>query len=531
MIYRIILSILLIFSKNYLVAQSFNMKKMGQNSAMPGSIFSAVFGYTDSQGNEFAIIGSTLAVNIFNVNNCANPVNVLTHQDGYSTSWREFASYQNYVYAICDAGSCSSGLQVINMNNMSVSSQTSVFVRAHTIFVEQNQGRLYVMGSYNSSFQSRLLIYTLDTEIVNGTTYNGTAANPVLIRDFPTIYIHDMYVRDNIGYASVGNAGYILWDLTDPSNITVLASIDDLTGYNHSSWFNSTGFYSYVAEEIPRGRPINVYHRTGTGVNTSINSVTNFKEPLEAPISYNNVAHNPHIKGDTLFVSYYEDGVQVFDISNPVIPKRIAYYDTYHQNNGTGYPSSGYNGCWGVYPFLASGCVLASDINNGLFTLKLDFPVSDGANPGKVAKAVNTDVLFENSAKGLVLRSDKGYFFRLLVNTNGELVTQRIVGHTSTPTSTHLEKHDLAFTNSSKSIILKGVNNACKKVKIGTNQILFLEDVPCDALSQQVKMVNGDLIVETYTKGLIISDSIGRCFRITVNNSGVLQVLLLNTCP
>src|SRR5690606_27722698 len=71
----------------------------------------------------------------------------------------------------------------------------------------------------------------------------------------------------------------------------------------------------------------------------------------------NSIAHNPFIKGDLCFIAYYHDGVQVFDISDPENIVRIAYYDTYSNTN-----YDGYEGCWGVYPFLESGNIIASDI-------------------------------------------------------------------------------------------------------------------------------------------------------------------------
>jgi len=82
------------------------------------------------------------------------------------------------------------------------------------------------------------------------------------------------------------------------------------------------------------------------------------------------VVHNPYIKGDFLYVSYYEDGVYIFDISNPKKPKLTAFFDTYPQNNEGEY--NGFYGCWSVYPFLPSGIILASDQRNGLFVLKSD---------------------------------------------------------------------------------------------------------------------------------------------------------------
>ncbi|HJW28549.1 MAG TPA: hypothetical protein VJ508_04775, partial [Saprospiraceae bacterium] len=79
------------------------------------------------------------------------------------------------------------------------------------------------------------------------------------------------------------------------------------------------------------------------------------------------IAHNPYILGDLCYLSYYHDGVQVFDISNPTNITNYGYYDTYPDN--TDY--NGYVGCWGCYPFLPSGTILGSDMNNGLFMLQL----------------------------------------------------------------------------------------------------------------------------------------------------------------
>jgi hypothetical protein len=80
----------------------------------------------------------------------------------------------------------------------------------------------------------------------------------------------------------------------------------------------------------------------------------------------NSIGHNPFIKGDLCFVAYYHDGVQVFNIADTNNITRVAYYDTYTNTN-----YSGYDGVWGVYPYLSSGNIIASDDANGLFVLSL----------------------------------------------------------------------------------------------------------------------------------------------------------------
>jgi hypothetical protein len=79
------------------------------------------------------------------------------------------------------------------------------------------------------------------------------------------------------------------------------------------------------------------------------------------------VPHNPFILGNLLVASYYHDGVVFYDLTDPANVQEVGYYDTEPDN--TNY--SGYDGCWGVYPFLPSGRIIASDVLNGLFVLEM----------------------------------------------------------------------------------------------------------------------------------------------------------------
>jgi choice-of-anchor B domain-containing protein len=523
--------IVLIFFSGMVHTQGFNMLKRSNIVPSPGQSYGGVFGYKDAQNNEYAIIGSQSAIHIYNVNNCSSPLHVASHADGHSTIWREFATYQNYVYSVCD-GNCGSGLTIVNMNNQSVIRHNTVFTKAHTIFIEVAHGRLYVMGSRNALSQDRLLIYTLDTEVVNGVTYNGTPESPVLIREFLTPYIHDMFVKDNIGYASlIYNFIYWVWDMNNPASITETHNYYHDSGkYNHSSWMHNDGQTLFEAVEIPRGENIYMYRKVAN--NSSLQYVGGIREPLEFPISNQVRYHNPHINGNYMYVSAYEDGVQVFDVSNVSTAnsvKRIAYYDTYHQNNGTGYTNN-YYGCWGTYPYLPSGCILASDINNGLFTLQLELPAPEGNNPGLFSLSKNTDIIFESSNKGVVLRSENGYCYRLKITDAGDIITERIVCDSNGQSSTKLDKNDIAFDNHQRGIILKNNAGNCRKLKITGSQ-LVTEITPCTLSTNQVNFQTGDLIINTPTKGFILKDQNSNCHRVLVKNDGQLSLIALHSCP
>ncbi|HEY3387822.1 MAG TPA: T9SS type A sorting domain-containing protein, partial [Saprospiraceae bacterium] len=143
-------------------------------------------------------------------------------------------------------------------------------------------------------------------------------------------------------------------------------------GYNHSSWVNEEGNKLVIADET-HGSDLKLVDITDPLNISSDDFNTFYSELLGAGAPGSSIVHNPFILGDLAYLAYYHDGVQVFDISDPENITNIAYYDTYPEN--TDY--TGYKGCWGVYPFLPSGIIIASDQNHGLYVLEITNPPLD----------------------------------------------------------------------------------------------------------------------------------------------------------
>src|SRR5690606_30793514 len=78
---------------------------------------------------------------------------------------------------------------------------------------------------------------------------------------------------------------------------------------------------------------------------------------LSSGIATSSIPHNVIIRNDFAYVSYYYDGLYIFDISDAANPVITGFYDTSTEPNGTSY-----KGAWGVYPYLPSGNVLVSDM-------------------------------------------------------------------------------------------------------------------------------------------------------------------------
>jgi len=427
---------------------SLNMIEVGAHDT--GSVdYNDVWGYVHDD-KEYIVYGARDKIAIVDVTDCSNPIEEAVIDDGNSTIWRDFKDYGDYVYGVCDQGS--EGLEIVNKDDYSFS-QITDFPRAHNIFIDVPNGRLYVAGSRGGGLaQSQgLLVYDVAAD----------EANPPLIGEidfndfdnqsgFTNWYVHDVYVRDNIAYCSHGNIGtYGIWDMSDLDNVALLGSslCDGLGDYNHSSWVTEDLKYAYIAEEVPQ-KSITILDISDV---TDIQYLGQFSDPLLTGASTPPRAHNPFIRADLLYISYYHDGVKVYDISEPENPIIEAYYDTADGHTSYG----GYIGAWGIYPYLPSGCIGVSDIEDGLLLLEHEVATT--------STITDADLLFDDISTGLLFRKNADEYGRLRSGPNGEIVVQGISGIPVVNES--LKRSNLYIDNSSKGIVYN-VNGKIFRIQV-----------------------------------------------------------------
>ncbi len=484
---------------------SLNMVKMAQITGL-GSEYNDIWGYRHG-AKEYAVVGSNIATNILDVTDCSNPVLVHQWVDGSTVIWRDFKDYGDYIYGICDGGACNEGLEVINKNDFSHSQSQAVFTRAHNIFVEKKTGKLYVVGT--STTLGHIIVYDVKTDPGNPILLKKVYLNQVPNGPSGNFYIHDIYVRNDTAYCSHGYDGFRVWDLTDLDNVSFIGDyVPTVLGYNHSSWLHPDLDYAIVAEEVPIGHPMHVYDLSDLA---NITQVTSFKDPLEAPTYTNNRPHNPFIQRNRLFISYYHDGLQVYDFSDPGNPYRIAYYDTYLQNNGNGY--SGYHGAWGTYPFLPSGCLLVSDIENGFFTLKLDLiPDTQTKN--------DRDIFIADPSSGVVFVTSDKVWHRMKITNSGTLDIQSLP---SKPVSKVEAINSNVGFSPGKGVIFTAPNGSKHRLRISSNGTLFTEPVVF-LPSKLTKITQNDLILSQFKAGLILKVTQNIAFHVTVDKNDNTEV-------
>ncbi len=86
-------------------------------------------------------------------------------------------------------------------------------------------------------------------------------------------------------------------------------------------------------------------------------------------------SHNPTIVGDLALVSWYSNGLQVFDLSNPSQPVRLAQFRPQAVDPGARDPQLGATATltWS-YPIIRDGLIYVADINQGLSVLRYQGP-------------------------------------------------------------------------------------------------------------------------------------------------------------
>ena len=308
-----------------------------------------VWGYVDEMGNEYALVGTSKGTSIVNVTDPTNPVEVFW-LPGSTSIWRDPSSHGDYAYVTTEA---EDGLLIIDLSPLPQATNLTTTLysgpannpwqSAHTCFVDEN-GYAYVFGANRGN--GGVIILDVFT--------NPMA--PIEVGVFDNWYCHDGFVRNDTMYLSnIYDGFFSLVDVSDKANPVLLGTKTTPSSFTHNSWPSDNGQYVFTTDEIS-GAFIAAYDISDP---TNILEVDRIQNSPGSGI----IPHNTHVMGDYLITSYYSDGVVIHDITYPYNIIKVAEYDTYEGQ------TISYDGCWGVYPFLPSGTILAADITNGLFVL------------------------------------------------------------------------------------------------------------------------------------------------------------------
>jgi choice-of-anchor B domain-containing protein len=330
------------------------------------------WGWTDPLTNkEYAIMGCTSHTAFVDITNPALPIylgKVVSH-NSVNSAWRDIKVYNNFAFIVSEASG--HGMQVFDLKRLRNVTTPQTFLpdtrytgfgNCHNIAINEATGFAYCIGTNTVSG---------GPHIVN----IQDPLNPVFVFGYSDQgYTHDAQIVNYAGpdVTHIGKELYfgsnenrvVIVDVTNKVNPILLASFTYAnTSYTHQGWLTEDHKYFIVGDELDESN-------FGFNTRSIVIDVTDIDNPV---LNFNYggttaaIDHNGYTKGNLFHLANYRAGYRVMNMSAIQTGQmtEVAYFDTYPPNN-----NANFNGAWSVYPYFASGTVIISDIERGLFMVR-----------------------------------------------------------------------------------------------------------------------------------------------------------------
>jgi choice-of-anchor B domain-containing protein len=290
-------------------------------------------------GREFAVVGLIQddAAAFVDITDPFNPFEV-GRIGGTPSIWRDIKYWDRHVYIGTEA---QDGIKVVSVDdpdNPTLVHTITDFTNSHNIHMDAD-GYLYVIGAADHD----VWIYELTDH----------PENPILVGTWNGEYFHDIEVFNNKLYgAAIYSGQFYILDVSDKASPKTILIHQTGGVMTHDCAVTYDEHYLITADETSGGH-VKIW---------DISDYDNINLVSEYMTHPDHSVHNIYIRPETnlVIMSYYVDGTRVLDISDPVNPVEVGYFDT---SDWTGL----YDGNWGTYAYLPSGYIISSDRANGLF--------------------------------------------------------------------------------------------------------------------------------------------------------------------
>jgi choice-of-anchor B domain-containing protein len=333
------------------------------------------WGYVAPSGREYALVGVSNGTAIVEITDPVNP-KLVKHLSGPNSLWHGLKVYKTYAYAVSEGGQ---GIQVLDLGQIDSGTASQVgsittpgTTATHTVAVDADSGFLYRCGGGGEGIR----IYDL----------NANPASPAYVGKWSTKYVHEAQIvtytsgpaaGKQIAYACTGfnggwsQPGLTILDVTDKANITVVKEVFwPQGGYSHQCWLSEDRKYLYLGDELDEQNFNMTTRRLVFDVSDPANAfyVGSFTNGNKA------IDHNAYVRGSLYYCADYRAGLRVWDLTNPVVPAEVAFFDTWPPDD-----NANFNSLWTIYPFFPSKVVAGADVEKGLFLWWVPNPL----NPAK----------------------------------------------------------------------------------------------------------------------------------------------------
>lgn len=330
-----------------------------------------IWGWSDPQtGREYALMGRSSGTSFVDITDPENPVYLgnLPTETANST-WRDIKVYADHAFVVSEASG--HGMQIFDLTRLRDVTSPPVtfdndahysgFGNAHNIVINEETGFAYGVGTSTCAGGLHMVDIQNPLSPVNA----GCFSSDGYTHDAQCI-VYDGPDTEHAGQEICFNANedtLTIVDVTDKSAPVQLSRTGyPGSGYAHQGWITEDHTYFLLDDELDE---LNFGHNT----RTRVFNVTDLDAPTldtiyDGPVGSSD--HNLYIVGDNAFMSNYQSGLRIVDISDIAAGSlvEVGYFDVYPAND-----SAGFSGTWSNYPYFDSGVIVVSGTDSGLFIL------------------------------------------------------------------------------------------------------------------------------------------------------------------
>ncbi len=339
----------------------------------------------EATGKEYALVGRVDGTSFVDVSDPYNPrfVGNLSKTEGSTgNSWRDIKVYKDHAFIVAD-GAGQHGVQIFDLKQLRDANGEPVDFEAtamydeigsaHNIVINEESGYAYAVGTNSGGETCGGGLHMINIQDPMQPTFAGCFADAATGRS-KTGYSHDaqcvMYQGPDADYVGreiclgSNETALSIADVTDKDNpVAVSMATYPNVGYSHQGWLTEDHRYFYMNDELDE-----LQGKVET-TRTLVWDLVDLDDPIlvkEYMSDNPSIDHNLYVKGNLMYQSNYVSGLRVLDISNPEEPEQVGYFDTVP----FGDDSPRFSGSWSNYPFFASGIIIVTSGQEGLFVLK-----------------------------------------------------------------------------------------------------------------------------------------------------------------
>ncbi len=283
---------------------------------------------------------------------------------------RDIKVYRDHAFIVSEAEG--HGLQVVELMRLPDVVEVahySDFGNAHNIAINEASGYAYVVGAgrdgqdrcTSGAIRGGLHVINIQEPTVptfagcfyeDGYTHDAQCVSYPAASAYPNQEICFAFNLDTITIVNV----------TDKSEMEMMARVSyEGFGLVHQGWISEDRRFLLQDDE---------FDELDSGVNTTtyVWNIEDLSAPrLVSTYTHDTAAtdHNLYIRGPYTYEANYRAGLRILDTRDVFNIAEVGFFDIYPEDD-----APGFDGAWTAYPYLPSGTLLVSGIEQGLFLLR-----------------------------------------------------------------------------------------------------------------------------------------------------------------